>query len=79
MFLEEELAKINQHIEHETKTMNLSTVRLCFQTYLPNELGHFVNCLKPVYSHQIYDSSKYITICCWYNFVHESWQSHDLR
>ena len=51
-----EMAKIDQTVEQEAKVMNLSTVRLCFQTYLPNEQGHFVNCLKPVYSHAIFDS-----------------------
>ena len=57
-FVDAEMTKIEQQVEQEAKNMNLSTVRLCFQTYLPNENGHFVNCLKPVYSHPIFDSSK---------------------
>ena len=52
------MAKLDQKVEQEAKNMNLSTVRLCFQTYVQNDQGHFVNALEPVYSHQIYDSSE---------------------
>ena len=52
------MAKLDQKVEQEAKNMNLSTVRLCFQTYIQNDQGHFVNALEPVYSHQIFDSSE---------------------
>lgn len=58
-FIGEEESKIDKVVEEEAKNMNLSTVRLCFKTYLPDEQGHFVKCLTPVYSNQIYDSSKF--------------------
>ena len=56
-FPEAEMKKIDQLAEEQAKNMNLSAVRLCFQTYLPDEKGHFVRCLAPVYSKEIYDSS----------------------
>ncbi|XP_046859971.1 nuclear factor NF-kappa-B p100 subunit-like [Xenia sp. Carnegie-2017] len=52
----EEIAKIDRIVEQEAKNMNLSSVRLCFQAYLPNENGYFETCLNPVYSNPIYDS-----------------------
>ena len=52
------MLKIENIAKQEAQNMNLSTVRLCFQTYLPDQNGQFVICLKPVYSHPIYDSSK---------------------
>ncbi|XP_028414852.1 nuclear factor NF-kappa-B p105 subunit-like [Dendronephthya gigantea] len=52
----EEMKSIEVIAKQEADKMNLSTVRLCFQTYLPDQDGRFVICLKPVYSHPIYDS-----------------------
>lgn len=52
----EERKKIEKMANEQAKSMNLSTVRLCFQTYLPDDLGQFVRCLTPVYSNQIFDS-----------------------
>ena len=65
-FVEEELAKVDQKVEQEAKNMNLSTVRLCFQTYVQNDQGHFVNALEPVYSNPIFDSSRYT--CCFNSY-----------
>ncbi|KXJ21435.1 Nuclear factor NF-kappa-B p105 subunit [Exaiptasia diaphana] len=52
----EETKKILKLVQEQSKTMNLSAVRLCFQAYLPDENGNFTKPLKPCISNPVYDS-----------------------
>ena len=53
---------MRKEVEEQTKTMNLSAVRLSFQAYLPDERGNFTRALHPCISQKVYDSSKYCFI-----------------
>ena len=49
---------MKRQADEDAKDMALSVVRLCFRAYLQDEDGNFTNCLDPVVSQPIYDSSK---------------------
>eukprot|EP00118_Oscarella_pearsei_P017684 m.177408 g.177408 ORF g.177408 m.177408 type:complete len:939 (+) comp39158_c2_seq68:4396-7212(+) len=50
------LIDLRKKADEDAKNMNLSVVRLCFQAFLPDEHGHFVNPLSPCISDPVYDS-----------------------
>nr|XP_054773081.1 nuclear factor NF-kappa-B p105 subunit-like [Lytechinus pictus] len=49
-------AEIEKKAKEMAKDMDLSVVRLCFQTYLPDSKGHFTQPLDPVISVPVFDS-----------------------
>ena len=44
---------------YSDKNHDLTTVRLCFQAFLPDQNGKFCRIVKPVVSNKIYDKSKF--------------------
>jgi len=44
---------------YSDKNHDLTTVRLCFQAFLPDQNGKFCRIVKPVVSNNIYDKSKF--------------------
>ncbi|XP_071485203.1 nuclear factor NF-kappa-B p105 subunit-like [Diadema antillarum] len=49
-------AEVEKKAREMAKDMDLSVVRLCFQTYLPDSNGHFTQPLDPVISVPVFDS-----------------------
>ena len=62
--LSDDMSQIRSEAQALGKSMNLSVVRLCFQAFLPDEHGRFTIPVDPVFSHKVYDSSKYIFSTC---------------
>ena len=60
--------EIEKKAKEMAKDMDLSVVRLCFQTYLPDSTGHFTQPLEPVISVPVFDSSEYIHETQWQIF-----------
>jgi nuclear factor NF-kappa-B p105 subunit len=53
---EEEMQPLRKMADEDSKNMNLSVVRLCFQAFLPDESGSFTRVLQPCLSEPVYDS-----------------------
>ncbi|KAK3739735.1 hypothetical protein QZH41_016183 [Actinostola sp. cb2023] len=52
----EESKRIIKLVQEQSKNMNLSAVKLCFQAYLPDDSGNFTKPLKPCISNSVFDS-----------------------
>ena len=58
MHAEEVMQPLRKMADEDSKNMNLSVVRLCFQAFLPDDSGEFTHVLQPCLSDPVYDSSE---------------------